>query len=266
MKSRIVLCFLFSLSFSGLGIAGGPGESAFNEGLRQHDQGMLAEAEKHLIDAIALEPTNADYHFELANIYAAAYDQWKRDPKRSQTEEYLGRAAYELQQAIMFRPDFLAAHFNLGVVYKKRGQYEKAREQFKKVLKQNPDSSPAWMQIGATYEEQGFDDDARDAYLEAKQRDYTNTDIQTALDDLEMHQSEPEQTRGGGLGAGDPFGMFDQGAQYSLYQQQSAQGYQQQQPAQGSMQQALPAVAAMLVQQFMNRRAGNSLPSNSDEE
>lgn len=151
------------------------------------EEGNLEEAERFLKKALEFSPSNHEYHFELANVYALRYDEKSKKEKRA---DALDAAARELEQAIMLNPDFLQAYFNLGVVYKKQGNYEKAREQFRHVLELDPNLVNAYMQIGAIYEEQGFFDEAKDEYLKAKDMDFGNPGIDSAIEDLQNRREE----------------------------------------------------------------------------
>ena len=156
---------------------------AFGQGLALKNEGRMTEAERYFKKALEEDPSNADYHFELANIFAL---------ERST----LPSAARELEQAVMIRPDFVAAHFNLGVVYKKWGKYEEARAEFKKAMALTPPDQPATpylMQIGSIYEEQGFYDDAETLYKEALEKDYGNRDIRNALETLNERRASAAQ-------------------------------------------------------------------------
>lgn len=137
-------------------------------------------------------PQEARAHFERANEYARDYDRFKAsDPE--QARRSLSQSAAELEQAISLEPDFLPAHYNLGVVLKRQGKFEEARERFRKVLSGDPQQAGAHMQIGATYEEQGFYDDARENYLKAREVDFGNSSIEAAILDLERHEDEAHQ-------------------------------------------------------------------------
>jgi Tfp pilus assembly protein PilF len=160
--------------------------------------------------------------------------------------------AYELEQAAMLRSDFLAARFNLGVVYKRAGEYEKARQELQEVLKLNPNSADAWMQIGATYEEQGFFDDAQDAYKKARDLDYTNPDIQTVMADLEERKQvyhEKESMRNAYSSQ-----MLSAANNANLFGQPAGNSYRNQQN--NSSAQAIPYLTSMLAQQFMSKIRG----------
>ncbi len=218
-------------------------------------QGAVSQAERQFIKALEFEPANAEYHFELANVYASRYDAWKALPNHPETQMWLEKAAGELEQAVMFQPDFEAALFNLGVVYKKMGQHEKARELFKKVLILNDKNAAAHMQIAATYEEQGFYDDAKDAYERARELDYFNPAIQTSLENVDILKDE-DRERQNSAAMHDRYmrmaGLFEH-SPGSVAAQHMRDAQLQRQNGQ-NMATAIPYLASYLIQQFMERR------------
>jgi Tfp pilus assembly protein PilF len=253
MKEIIFLC-VFLWAAEPVFAASEAGQAAFEAGMRFRQSGDLVEAEQQLRKAVTLDPSNPEYHFELANIYATRFDQFQ-DPSNPKVALVLDGAAYELQQVITLRPDYIAAHFNLGVILKRRGEYERARDQFRKVLALDSNTAAAWMQIGATYEDQGFFDEAKDAYEKAKEITVENPDIEEAMMNLDKHKYEREQE----MGASDTFNRFKAFNQSSNYAEGTqAQRYDMEQRNQmGSsqgFQQAIPYVANYLIQEFMKRR------------
>lgn len=227
-------------------------QSAFHRGMLLKDEGRLEEAERFMKKALELEPSNHQYHFELANVYALRYDQKPKDRHR---DKMLRSAARELEQAVMLHPDFIQAYFNLGVVYKKQGEYEKAREQFRTVLQIEPSLVNAHLQIGATYEQQGFFHEARDAYEQALRLDYGNAGIDGALDDLQERKKEDEErmlaetaaTRLNRYQSAFPYTPDGQAAGYE-------QKRQEQLDSSAGMEQAIPYLGSWLISQFMNWR------------
>lgn len=161
-------------------------DEAFHHALQLKEAGQLADAEHELKQLLQFNPTDADAHFELGNLYSMQYDNLS--PKALSAPEKLSAAGREFLQASMLREDFLPAQFNLGIVLKRQERYAEARQVFKKILEKNPDQIDALLQIGETYERQGFFDEAEDAYREARQRNYSRPDVQDALDDLARHR------------------------------------------------------------------------------
>jgi tetratricopeptide (TPR) repeat protein len=166
-----------------------PHQLAFQRGLELSREGRLDEAESQFKRALEENPSNADYHFELANVYAVQHDASLKSREPERAKNFMESAARELEQAVMIRPDFIPAHFNLGVVYKKLGKYEKARAEFKDVIRLNPQSIPAMLQIGEIYEEQGFIDEAESVYRDIRDRGLYNDDVALAVENLESRKN-----------------------------------------------------------------------------
>lgn len=227
----------------------GQSAAVLEKAVRLREAGQIEKAEIEIKKALDFDPANFAYRFELANIYAAQYDLMKTSGAEEQSQEYLQKAARELEQAVMLQPKHIPARFNLGVVYKKQGRFEEARKHFSEVTKLDPNPINGLMQIGATYEEQGFFDEARSVYLEAKELDFNNPDIRLTLDELEKRKEESQQ-RSRDLPAVDGFAKLAR-LQSSDYQRL----LQRDSPDTGqSLKQAAPYLGAWLLQQFMKAR------------
>ena len=245
--------------------------NAYYEQARQlQSEGRMAEAEQAFLRAIQEEPGNADYHFELSNLYAAIYDRWQGASSSPHAQALLKRSEQELGQVLTFRPDHLPARFNLAVVYKRERQFEKAREELRRVLQLSPQQAAAWYQIGSTYHEQGFWEEAQDAYLKAREMGYDPREIDEAFAVMQQDRVNRQQ-RSAPMGAfgsmnrnafmNDPFAASAQNT--DLFGRPSAygdpaNGYGQSDPSGSSMQSALPSLAAVMIQQMLARRSQNS--------
>lgn len=186
----------------------GSHEQAFNDAMALKNEGRLVEAEGKLQEALQSAPGNPAYHFELANLYALQHDAYQ-EISSARSDALLGRVAHELDQTLMLDPDFLPAQYNLAVTYKRLEDYERAREELRRLMDKAGQKGDlamkrsAQMQIGYVYEEQGFFDEARDSFLAAQELDYANQDARDALENLKMHQRwKEEKTRRQDLGRG----------------------------------------------------------------
>jgi len=81
---------------------------------------------------------------------------------------YLGtfQAQQQLQQALTLCPDHVKAHNNLGVLYEKAGNLDKALYHYRQILKYQPDYYPAWAGIGDVYYQQQKWPLSLEAYLQ----------------------------------------------------------------------------------------------------
>lgn len=155
----------------------------------------LFAAERYLKSKIAKESNNAAYYLELSEIYAALFDK-TRTQKGKQFAEWISRSADALEKAVMIDPTNKIAHFNLGIVYKRQGKMEKAREELKKTIRlcdPQLDASVAfasWMEIGGIYADQGFWDEARESFLKAREYDFSNLDVQEAIREVQAKKQQ----------------------------------------------------------------------------
>jgi len=168
--------------------------------LRFDNQEELEESRRLLETALAVDPGNADYHFELSRIYGALYDESAKGIASGE-KRFLDLSQVKLEQVLMIRPEDIPAHYNLGVIYKRRGKMEQARASFFRVihLAEKDEgrvfvTGSAWMQIGTVYEEQGFFEDAQDAYMKAREIGGNRPEVQTALQDLSTKMTAARQT------------------------------------------------------------------------
>jgi tetratricopeptide (TPR) repeat protein len=251
------MAFFFVFALAPAALAAANAESYFQKAVWLREQGRFYEARRRIEQALERDPGRAAYRFELANIYAGLHDELKSRGRAREAAEVLGRAAAELDQAAMLDPGFVPARFNLGVISRRLGQYERAREGFKTCIdmaRANRDARTevnALIQIAGTYEDQGFWDDARDYYEKAARLDYGNPEIQNALADLEERAGQPEPPmNGAALGAmGRSMAPLASGWGQ---QQLDSPGLENQ--AAGN---ALPGLGAMLLQQFLSSRGEN---------
>lgn len=242
------------------------GESAtpgalYEEARAMRERGDFLEAERRLASALGQDPSNPDYYFEWANLYAERHDRLYQEKHHEEAKQMLHEAGIKLEQALMLKPDDVAALYNLGVVTKRMERYEEAREAFRRILahplaEENPYLRiNAWMQIGSTYEEQGFFDEAEDAYRKARDLDVTSTEVEAAMGDLEQAREEyrirelrrsqiDRMNRLSSEGLATPFSHAAQYAAARNADRESGAG----------LQQVLPYLGAVLVEQFMRHR------------
>jgi len=223
---------------------------SIREDLSGKTDAELVGMERELKKKLGLEPGNADLYYRLSTVYATLFDR-TRTQKGKQYLEWLVKSRDALEKVLMIRPEDKVAHYNLGVVFKRIGQMERAREELRKAIRlcdPNEDSyllCASWLQIGAVYEEQGFFEEAKEAYLKARELDYENPDIQEALRNVDVLRKAPE--KGGGSSFG---GMPSMGSALSKDPQTAAAMGLDPNAQQGGMAQALPALGQMIMQKF----------------
>lgn len=211
----------------------------------------LIGMERALRTKLGLEPGNADLYYRLSTIYATLFDR-TRTQKGPQYLEWLTKSRDSLEKVLMIRPKDKIAHYNLGVVYKRLGQMEVAREELRKAIRLCDPAKDvyllcaSWMQIGAVYEEKGFLEEAKEAYLKAREFDYENPNIQEAIRHVDALRKAPQEG-GGSLFGGIP----STGNSLSTNPQTAAaMGLDPNAQGPGGVAQALPALGQALMQKF----------------
>lgn len=95
-----------------------------------------------------------------------------------------------LKQFIESSPDDCFARYGVAQEYLKRGEHEKALEQFTKIFEIKPDYQAAYYHGGKTYEKLGRTEEARATYqkgIEVASRSgdlHAQSELQAALDEL----------------------------------------------------------------------------------
>ena len=195
-KKNIALCLIFWLFF--LFIAGCAGDKANQkkkvEALQQFGNALAAEgnlrgALAKLLDAVKLDPDNADLNQQIALVlrdmeeYKLSLKYFQRalslDPKFSEARNNLGtlyllmgkwdKAIVCFQQAVsdlLYQtPQF--AYNNMGLAYFNNGDYDRAIDSYKRALKSSPKYTLAYVNLARAYEAKGNIDAAVASFKKA---------------------------------------------------------------------------------------------------
>ena len=205
----------------------------FSHALKSKQEGQVLEAERLFQKAIELEPENADYHFELGNLYIE--------------HNNLPGARIELEQTTMINPSHVPALYNLGLVYRELDRMGDARHEFRRVLDLDPSNVKAQLQIGHTYQAEGFVEEARDAFQRAHEMDVSDPEPELALQDLADSEKQAQV-------------RSERSREQSLLRNQQSLGLlglpgSGTSAAQPTGREALVQAGAVLIQQLMARRA-----------
>jgi len=117
-----------------------------NQGVMLRRNNQLAESVNMFQQAIRLNPSSANAHFELGQVL--------------EQREQVNEAIAEYQEAIKADPDKSAAHTRLATLYTKQGQNERAVQEYQEVLRLNPQDPAAYHGLGVAYSELGQRDQA----------------------------------------------------------------------------------------------------------
>lgn len=220
------------------------------EDLSEKTDAELLGMERELHRELSKDPGNADLYYRISNVYATLFDR-TRTKKGRQYQEWLMKSRDALEKTLMIRPQDKVAHYNLGVVYKRQGKMERAREELRKTISLcDPEEDAylicsSWLQIGSVYEEQGFFDDAKEAYLKAREFDFGNPDIQEAIRTVDVKRKTPQSGS-----SFSPMGMSSMGSSFTDPKTAAAMGQDPMSQNQGGLAQAIPALGQMFAQKF----------------
>lgn len=119
-------------------------------GVILHRLGQSDEGERCIRRAIALVPTEADFHINLGKLL--------RDTGRN------SQAAEAFQQAVELRPNSAPAHFNLGQTLSRQNEIEEAIEALRRCAELDPAYDAAWLSLGNAHRKLGQLEDAEACY------------------------------------------------------------------------------------------------------
>lgn len=112
-------------------------EAHYNLGLAQRQQGELQQAAQSFHNVVSLKP---DFALGYANIGGILAD----------TRNW-GQAQLYLQEAIALEPNLAIAHYNLGLVHRRTGQLESAIQSWETASHLAPDLTEAAIQLAEAY-------------------------------------------------------------------------------------------------------------------
>jgi tetratricopeptide (TPR) repeat protein len=156
----------------------------FSEGLRQHQAGRIAEAERlyrqvltinshhadslHMLGVIAYQAERHDIAIKLIrqaigiNGSVASYHSNLGNALKDSGQ--LDEAIAAFRTAIKLKPDFANAHYNLGNALKDLGRLDEAIAACNTAIEINPSFAEAYCILGVALQEQGRFDEALAAY------------------------------------------------------------------------------------------------------
>lgn len=122
-------------------------------------------------EALALEPYNPVFMNEIGKLFVLrsdAYrtvlnsqDQKAREDAQKNVNTELDKAADWFNRAITAKPDYAAAHYNLGLAYERQGRLQEAITKFEQVLSVNGQDASVAYQLAILYYRNGNKDASR---------------------------------------------------------------------------------------------------------
>jgi uncharacterized protein (TIGR02466 family) len=172
-------------------------------GVAQEGQQKFAEAAKTYQQALKLDPSIAEVHFNLGSVYGhmgrigeamACYRKalslkpnldaaWFNLGHAHQEQSEYEDAAGCYRKAIGLQPGFFEAHSNLGVVLQKQGKLEEAAQSYLKALRIHPDPL-GHFNLGTALRDQGKHDEAAQSYLRALEMNPNYADAHNNLGEI----------------------------------------------------------------------------------
>ena len=180
----VVLVALSVLLSAGCSTEEGPGVSEeamrYNIlGTAQLGQTKWAEAETEFRRALALRPQDP---LLLTNTAIAVYQQQRAD-----------EATALLEQAVAADPQYLAAHFHLGLVESRNGDFEPAAAHFRVVVDSDPHEQFARYYLGTSLARVGREADAVESLRTALTLDPHHVSTLYALGRLLLQRGEQDE-------------------------------------------------------------------------
>ncbi len=169
------------------------------------DRNMVREALHHAERAVALDPQNADAHYNrgTALLRGGRMEEAARslgealriDPDLSRAHTNLGgirfhqgdveRALAHWEKALRINPDDALANYNSAVQYEKRGEYDRAIIHFRRYLKVETEAVDTRLRVAALLERQGWPREAAVEYQKILEQDPDNITAGNRLAALE---------------------------------------------------------------------------------
>ena len=105
----------------------------------------------------------------------------------------LDKAAFHYKAALKIKPEFAMAHYNLGIIYTKRGQIDEAVDHYLKALHIKPDYFDALNNLGIIFLNKGDYDQAVLYFKRALKTDSKKADARMNLANVLFLQSKPDE-------------------------------------------------------------------------
>ncbi len=126
--------------------------------LRHHDATSLAEAERELARAIAIDPRYAPAYAALAQVHAFTAEWYGGGERAREAADHAGARAVELG------PELAESHVARAAVLAMRRDYAAAEREYQEALRRNPQCFDAYYHLARVYVQTGADERAVETF------------------------------------------------------------------------------------------------------
>ena len=185
-----------------------------NEGNRLMAEGKAQKAAKAYTEAVRLDPTNAQWHYNLsvallrlgdqAGAQAALKRAIELEPNLAPAHNQLGllylatgedsEAEHEFGVALQINPKFAEAQNNMGVAYSLEGKGDEAEEMFRRAAETDPQYAKAFVNLGLTLGKRGIFQASEQTLLQAVKLAPNDPSALTALGMVEGKMGHHQQS------------------------------------------------------------------------
>lgn len=144
--------------------------------------GEYAEAKKHLLEAVRINPRHDDYHANLGGIYMKERD--------------FDKAVYHFREGLKINDGNAVIHCNLGATLADTGKTAEAIEHYKKAIELNPDYSEAYYRFGSVLMKLGKMDEAAEKFRLALLADPDHPGAHSYMADICIKQGKIKEAIG----------------------------------------------------------------------
>lgn len=144
--------------------------------------------------ALVLEPNNPVFMNELGKLYVLRSDAYRtllnskeqqaRDDAQKNVNAELDKAGDWFNKSISAKPDYAAAHYNLGLAYERQNRLPEAIAKFEQVLSVNSQDASVAFQLAILYYRNGSKDSAKALFEQVVQAQPTFADARWFLSSI----------------------------------------------------------------------------------
>lgn len=153
--------------------------------------------------ALVLEPNNPVFMNEIGKLYVLRSDAYRtllnskeqqaREDAQKNVNAELDKAADWFNKAITAKPDYAAAHYNLGLAYERQNRLSDAITKFEQVLSVNDKDASVAFQLAILYYRNGNKDAARALFEQVVQVQPTFADARWFLSTIYEEDGKIDQ-------------------------------------------------------------------------